>query len=103
MNVTELKVGNIFAKLVSSIGFNVTEVCNCTQNRDIMNAWGPKQCRQHISALVTAIETETVARKVFIPTFLIRSTIKLACNIVERPDSLTSLLFQKMTQEIPKK
>lgn len=99
--MSNLKVGDVFATIVTTLGFHPSANCNCASTQEIMNGWGPALCRAHVDALINSIATELNRREIVIPQVAIRETILTACYITEYPQSMLSFFFQKTCSGTP--
>ena len=90
----KVKVGDAFAAIAHTIGFEATDNCSCCSTQANMNAHGPKLCRSMPGPFIQAIKNELKARKLdIIPDEIIRQAIFTACYISENPDSLIARLL----------
>lgn len=81
-----MKCGDSLHNLLSSLGFQITEHCECLTHIKQMNEKGPQWCKQHVHIIVGGLKKEALNRK--LPTgkiaeFTMRQVVLLALRNCE--------------------
>ena len=73
-------VGAELSKLLSLLGFKVTEKCSCKQRARVMNWLGSEWCENNQKIILAWLEEEAKNRKVFYVEAAVKLLVKRAIN-----------------------
>jgi hypothetical protein len=86
----KIQLGDVFERMVMSLGFEKTSGCPCTDTKNLLTTFGPTRVIKSIDYFVKQFELELQRRSLNVPRPLIEATILIACHITENPESFSA-------------